>query len=304
MSTTFGMVAVRSIPILLGLCLLWIWISRPSPLPPLRSGADDTLRVAAANLLYSNGNAQEVSELVEKLQLDVLILLEWTPTNVDLDLLKQSSLHPILQHESHGKGLTGLCVLTRDGLDAVAEVAPAAHKSSRCRLPMATVRLTMGADSLSFLGIHPPPPTPRCGLAADSAVKVIASWIHEGQLNKRVGACLPGDPVLVLGDFNLPPFWPALRQLKDSGLVDAYASTNWRPGPTWGPTTWFPAVGRIDYAFVPDSLAIQGAWNLDVPGSDHRMIVVDLSLESVSKTISVNTSKSASTPKSVSTSRS
>jgi hypothetical protein len=240
------------------------------------------LRVAAANLLYSNRDAQKVSELVDKLQLDVLILLEWTPTNVDLDLLERSSLHPILRHESRGKGLTGLCVLARDGLDAVAEVAPAAHRSTRCRLPMATVRLTLGADSLSFLGIHPPPPTPRCGLAADSALKTIASWIHEGELNKRVGACRPGDRVLVLGDFNLPPFWPAIRKLKDSGLVDAYASANLRPGPTWGPTPWFPAVGRIDYAFVPDSVAIKGAWNLDVPGSDHRMIVVDLSLKSVS----------------------
>jgi endonuclease/exonuclease/phosphatase (EEP) superfamily protein YafD len=267
------------LPLLLALCLLWIWISRPSSPPPPRFEGDDTLRVATANVFARNGAGAAVPEFLGTLDLDVLIVLEWTPENVDLQLLRQSSLIPILQHEA--PGVSGLCVLAREGLDADARLAPAAHETGKCRLPMATVRLTVGSGSLSLLGVHAPPPTPRCGLAFNSSVPTLASWIQEGTLTKQVGACMPGDRVLVLGDFNLPPFWPGLRRLEGSGLVDAYAATNRRPGPTWGPASWFPALGRIDYAFVPESLQIHGSWNLDVPGSDHRMIIVDLSLESI-----------------------
>lgn len=281
--SSMGSHIIRSVPILLALSLLWIWASRPSSLPPPRSGEDDTLRVATANLLYTNRDAKDVSALIETLELDILILLEWTPENVDLEMLRESSLRSVLRHEPPGRGAAGLCVLARDDLDVVAEIAPAPQDSGRSRLPMATARVTIGAGHISILGVHPPPPTPRYGLAADSAVRTMASWIRKGGLTRRVGACSPGDRVLVLGDLNLPPFWPAVRSLGDSGLVDAYAATNRRPGPTWGPTSWLPAVGRIDYAFIPESLDIRGAWNVDVPGSDHRMIVVDLSLESLKR---------------------
>jgi len=71
---------------------------------------------------------------------------------------------------------------------------------------------------------------------------------------------------------------PPSGKRRSAGLVDSYAAVNWRPGPTWSPLRFIPAMARIDYVFVPEELTIAGSCTIHLPGSDHRGVITDIAL--------------------------
>ena len=79
-------------------------------------------------------------------------------------------------------------------------------------------------------------------------------------------------PVLIAGDFNLPPCYADLRRTM-AGFQDTFA----RRGSGWGKTV--PAklpLMRIDMVYAPAQATVYHARALPTRFSDHRPVVVEL----------------------------
>ena len=247
--------------------------SLPTGMPDSTGGRSSTLRIAAANLLHSNLRPQEATLRLKRLDADLLVLLEWTGANLDLDGLTNSSLVPILD-ERHA-GTHGVLILVRSPLNAVASLVPN-EIQKRCGIPITTIRLGDGTGRLSILGIHAPPPIRNCGGTNAPTMAFLADLIEDGRIARDFGVCRRGDPLILAGDLNVHPWWPTLRTLLERGLNDTYADLHWRPTGTWMGLSWAPKVTRIDYILASRHVAATGAWIIDLPGSDHRAVIADL----------------------------
>ncbi|MFQ5967290.1 MAG: endonuclease/exonuclease/phosphatase family protein [Acidimicrobiia bacterium] len=85
---------------------------------------------------------------------------------------------------------------------------------------------------------------------------------------------------ILLGDLNSSPVWPAYRRLAryldDAPRLLAEQNGS-RPDLTWGPWPGSPRVARLDHVLVSGLRALS-AEVVDLPGSDHRAVVVDVDL--------------------------
>jgi endonuclease/exonuclease/phosphatase family metal-dependent hydrolase len=92
-------------------------------------------------------------------------------------------------------------------------------------------------------------------------------------------------PRVLLGDLNSTALFPAYRSLTRAlgegvSLVDAAllaASRNGhRPALTWAPRPGWPRLLRIDHALVDPCLQVEAVRAVNLPGSDHAALVVDV----------------------------
>lgn len=87
----------------------------------------------------------------------------------------------------------------------------------------------------------------------------------------------PADRVLV-GDMNATPVWPLYRRLNrmlEDGVADWAKRRGARAAPTWAKSPNWPALLRIDHAFV-SGVEVSGVRVERIAGLDHRALVIDL----------------------------
>lgn len=86
-------------------------------------------------------------------------------------------------------------------------------------------------------------------------------------------------PLLVAGDFNASPAWPAYKRVA-SHLEDLVLAADPKPAPTWAWRPRWPRMLRIDHVF---GLGVEANSVEIVPveGSDHAAIVIDLEVPAV-----------------------
>jgi len=255
-----------------GLCVLLFWlISLPnSELPPRAGG----LRVASANLLGANAKPADASRYLAQIDSDLLVMTEWTGANLEGAPLREAGWKVLLNAPSEG---LGMLVLARSSIEAEAKLV-LLPPIDGWEIPVAIVRVETVNSTVSVLGIHVPPPVPRYHKLHRPTILAIMRWVQAGRMEQAVGPSSRGDVAIIVGDFNALPWSEAMSSIGEAGLLDAWAETNWRPGPTWGPWPAFPSVARIDYVFASAELSILGCWTLDLPGSDHRIVVAEVSV--------------------------
>ena len=86
------------------------------------------------------------------------------------------------------------------------------------------------------------------------------------------------DRVVVAGDLNSTPVWPAYRRLTrdlDDAVAGWSRSEGSRPKQTWSRVTWGPRLLRIDHVLTRGLRATSVRWDR-VTGSDHLAVTVDL----------------------------
>ncbi|MEU5741419.1 endonuclease/exonuclease/phosphatase family protein [Streptomyces tendae] len=87
-----------------------------------------------------------------------------------------------------------------------------------------------------------------------------------------------GPPVVLAGDFNASQDHAAFRRILDTGLRDAARLAGEDRTPSW-PARTLPVFGvQIDHVLVSEDFAARDARFLDLAGTDHRALVVDLTL--------------------------
>ena len=171
--------AIASVVVLVGAAPFVIPSGRAEP------GPDDVV-VMSSNLQYGRADAVALTERVRALDVDILVLLEVTPSAVDL--------------------------LRAAGLEATPPFPGEVNLSQ----PVARVDLpgTSSAPAgrpMLIRAVHPMPPTdPNLGFWR-SALDGLATWAHSQP---------DGIPLVLAGDFNASADHPGYRQVAD-GLVDA-----------------------------------------------------------------------------------
>lgn len=92
----------------------------------------------------------------------------------------------------------------------------------------------------------------------------------------------PAPARLMVGDFNSTPGWPWYRRMASrfsDAAVEFAAKSGASTEPTWGPLPSGPKVLRIDHGFTR-GLEVEGFEVLEIAGSDHSALVIDLAYPS------------------------
>jgi endonuclease/exonuclease/phosphatase (EEP) superfamily protein YafD len=115
---------------------------------------------------------------------------------------------------------------------------------------------------------HPMPPLPG----------QVDVWRSELDALRDHAAADPDTPTVVAGDFNASQDHAAFRRILDTGLRDAARLTGDDRTPTW-PARTAPTLGvQIDHVLVSRHFAAQETRFLDLTGTDHRAVLVELTL--------------------------
>lgn len=131
--------------------------------------------------------------------------------------------------------------------------------------PTVVVRLLIGGKSLAVVVTH--------------VRTLFAGSIHVRHLEALAAGARsqPGGRVAICGDFNTPPWSGPLRDFAaDADLHDVYGGHAWAgySWPTWSSLLRVP----LDNCFVGGGLAVTHHHDGPDVGSDHRPLVVDLSV--------------------------
>lgn len=230
--------------------------------PPPATGPP--LRVMTVNLYRGQGDTAAVVELVRRHRVDLLAVQELT--GPDPGRLAAAGLDSLLphQHLRPGDSVEG------SGIYARLPLAPAPELAVDSRFEMPAVRVAVpGAGPVQLLAVHPTPPV----------AGHIPDWRRE---LRALPPATPDGPVRVLaGDFNATLDHAPLRALLATGYADAADATGSGLAGTWqartGTGRLLPAV-PIDRVLVDPRVAVAGLSVHPIPGSDHRAVIVTLTL--------------------------
>lgn len=248
--------------ICLGLLILASWRGQRDRVDP---GAPSEVRIAHANLLHSNPTPARAVHDALSCAADVIAFSEITAR-----LHEHALDHPASEEWPHR--LHDL----QDGPRGIALWSKYPFADGRierlhdCHAAMATIRTPSGS-LVRVLAVHPMAPVSR---------RKLRDWAPSLD---RIGLALTASdlPGVAIGDYNATHWHPPMRRLYRAGLGNAHL----RRGRLFAST--FP-VGRrlrpfigLDHALVTADIAVHDVSHLDVTGSDHRGIVVDLSIRPV-----------------------
>jgi endonuclease/exonuclease/phosphatase (EEP) superfamily protein YafD len=115
---------------------------------------------------------------------------------------------------------------------------------------------------------HPEPPLPGS----------VGLWRRELGRLRDFAARRDDTPLVLAGDFNASQDHAAFRRILDTGLSDASRLTGDDRTPSW-PARTTPTLGaQIDHVLLSADFSARTARFLDIAGSDHRALVVDVTL--------------------------
>ncbi|MEU0004112.1 endonuclease/exonuclease/phosphatase family protein [Streptomyces sp. NPDC006314] len=115
---------------------------------------------------------------------------------------------------------------------------------------------------------HPMPPLPR----------QLGLWRRELGRLRAFAAAGKDTPTILAGDFNASQDHAAFRRILDTGLTDAARLAGHDRAPSWPSRTASVIGAQIDHVLISPDFAATGAHFLRLTGSDHRALVVDLTL--------------------------
>lgn len=228
---------------------------RMDPKPPSTAN----IRLLSANLLGSNRDYQAIVNMLQDTHPDLALLVEYDHHH-----------HQQRQAITHGFPFThfipqddnyGLALLSQLPLLAAETLYLNAD-----RVPVIMAHLELDGHPLTVIGCHPPPPkTQAMTTKRDRLLHALAD----------LASSQPGH-VILLGDMNTTSWSYAFRDLlRHSRLHDSRRGFGVRP--TW-PTHFPLLLVPIDHLLHSRGLHVTFHQTIALSGSDHRALLVDLSL--------------------------
>ncbi|WP_313896952.1 endonuclease/exonuclease/phosphatase family protein [Streptomyces sp. GC420] len=227
-----------------------------------RGHALDSFRVLTANVEF--GNATEA--LIDTLEREKpdLVFVEECDHRCSSALAEElpRSVYPY-RNVAEGFSAEGSAILSTFPLESTEGVEG--------RLAMPGARAAIGGRSVAVQLAHPLPPIPGG----------IGDWRTElGRLRDYAGTEQSrGRPLILAGDFNASQDHAAFRailgsgKLRDSAQLDGRSRT-----PSWPAATAPPLGAQIDHILVSRDFDADRVRFLDLPNTDHRAVLVDLTL--------------------------
>ncbi|MDQ0405095.1 endonuclease/exonuclease/phosphatase family protein [Streptomyces sp. NPDC000349] len=221
--------------------------------PPLAE-----LRVMTSNVEFGQGTDALVAAVREE-KPDLVFVQECEYT-CDAALRRDLAADYPHRQAVEGGGSEGSVILSTYPLEATAGVP------ATMGMPGAVADVRGHAVRLQLA--HPMPPLPdQVGL-----------WRDELDALRDAVAGDRSTPAVVAGDFNASQDHAVFRRILDTGLRDAARLAGADRTASW-PARTAPAFGvQIDHVLVSEDFAARGARFLDLADTDHRALVVDLTL--------------------------
>lgn len=224
--------------------------------PEARTGSDVTL--TTANVLVHNRRFGELAQRLLDQGADVLLLQEVTPAHAAAlrELVRRrTDLHVLAEPRDDYSGWATLSrhpVLSRGRIDMP-------------NWPISWVVVDHPVMPIRFVNVH---------TAAPQAADDEATW--RSQLARLAGFADGSFPTVLAGDFNATGDHRSFRRLLDAGFSDAFdrAGRGW--GATWPAHRVAVPLLRLDHVLVDRSLVVHAIETIDLVGSDHRGLRVEL----------------------------
>jgi endonuclease/exonuclease/phosphatase (EEP) superfamily protein YafD len=222
--------------------------------PPVADSAG--LDVASVNLWYQNERVDEVAEALAELDADVIVFSEYTPSHQSV--LTASPLVARYPHrvERNGDRPTGVAVWSRWPLSD-------------------NGLLTTYHSSYDVTVAGPDGDVRMVAMHMVTPFDDLDGWQSDLAIARAIGRTTDG-PTLLIGDLNSSHWHPGFRQVLDAGFVDAHAATGSGFSTSWPIGRIVPAFVRLDHALTAGGLVSADVTDLDVPGSDHRGLLVSV----------------------------
>ncbi|AKZ56914.1 putative integral membrane protein [Streptomyces ambofaciens ATCC 23877] len=216
------------------------------------------LRVLTSNVEFGQGTDELVSA-VRRTKPD-LVFVQECEYACDATLRRELAAAYPHRQAVEGGGSEGSVILSTYPLEATPGVP------GTMGMPGAVADVRGHAVRLQLA--HPMPPLPdQVGL-----------WREELDALRDAAAEDGETPTVLAGDFNASQDHAAFRRILDTGLSDAARLTGADRTATW-PARTAPAFGvQIDHVLVSDDFTAHRARFLDLADTDHRALVVDLTL--------------------------
>ncbi|KOG35004.1 endonuclease/exonuclease/phosphatase family protein [Streptomyces resistomycificus] len=231
-----------------------------------RAGAPGGPPVAALRVLTSNiefGQATDALVATVREERPDLVFVQECDYRCDARLKRDLGADYPHRQAVAGGGSAGSVLLSRFPLKA-AEGVP-----GTMGMPGAVADVAGRAVRLQLA--HPMPPLPG----------QVDVWRRELGTLRDFAAAHAGTPTVLAGDFNASQDHAAFRRVLDTGLRDAARLAGSDRTPTWPARTAgsTPALGtQIDHVLVSRDFAARDARFLDLADTDHRALLVDLTL--------------------------
>ena len=215
------------------------------------------MRLLAVNMYYGRADADAVVSLARERAVDVLAISEMTPEAAAA--LESAGLSELLPHRHFqpGPGASGSGVASRHPLDAL-------DLTGRTTFAQPSVALQIEEQPVEVVAVHSMPPV------SDSD-----AW--RSDLRSLPRADKQGAVRILAGDFNATLDHAEFRRLLNGGYVDAAdllgkgLATTWPSIGNWPPVT-------LDHVLIDSRAAVRNFQIIDVPGSDHRAVLVTVRL--------------------------
>lgn len=222
----------------------------------------DTLRLMTANLLHEHADVAAFAGLLDRVGPDVIVAQELSPecAEVIVERYPHHRLRP--ERDFTGRGIGS-------NLDGSFGDIPMPVRNGTWAL------LNIGGRLLRLAGMH---------LINPIEFPWWRSVSHRGRqldaLFEWTDSADDDVPLVVAGDMNASPIWPAYRLMAsrwDDLVASRAEDVGAKPEPTWGWRPRWPRMLRIDHVF---GLGVEAnsASTEPVVGSDHHAVVVDIEI--------------------------
>jgi endonuclease/exonuclease/phosphatase (EEP) superfamily protein YafD len=229
-----------------------------------RSTTAGSVRVMTTNMFYGGASARRVVRLAEQNDVALLVLEEVTPEA--LAGLRRAGVDRLLGHRagSTRPGTRRTLVFSTSPMGRMRWLEPGFGNG------VLDVRLA-GLGRVHLVAAHPRPPK-----------NDVDQWLEGQELVREAAQALSG-PTLVVGDLNATMDHASLRALAADGFQDAVtqARSGWQP--TWPSAGQVSVLGvgppplfAIDHVLTRSGPRAVRTRTYDVPGTDHRALVVTL----------------------------
>lgn len=217
------------------------------------------LRILSCNLYNGNAEPTALADVLRSTAPDVVAAQELGPNAADVlaHALPYGRLDPALNS-------TGFGIALRYPADVIPFDMPQRPGLAATLSPVSWPSINY---ALEIVNVHMANPIER--------PLGVTRRVRRAQVAAIVGHVARSDQrLVVVGDFNATPIWPAYRRLirvLRDGVHDT--GTTHR---TWGPRWWWPRMLRIDHALVRGGVRVTAAQIVGIRGSDHSGLLVDL----------------------------
>jgi endonuclease/exonuclease/phosphatase (EEP) superfamily protein YafD len=236
-----------------GLGVLAAPLAFPDPQPPAAVGSTG-LRVASLNLWWQNREVDAVADLLGTVEADVIVFIEYTREHQSVMESASFARDFPYRTERTARGAAGIGVWSRLPIDDHGQLDTFNDSIDLdVRGPDGVVRV---------VAMHLPTP-----------IADFDAWQDELSELAVIGRGAE-DPTLLIGDLNSTYWHPGFRRVLDAGFVDAHQAAGAGFSTSWPTDWWVPPYVRLDHALTAGGLVSTDVDDLDVPGSDHRGLVV------------------------------